>query len=368
MADIYVATTGSDTTGTGAAGNPYASPGKAAGVKTTADDVWVKSGTYTLTTATANASGGPVSDAVGGTAWAHVGGWRGYQTTIGDRGTPPVVSAGAITGVTIFTLSGNNGEFDNLTADGNGGAGNSGFSVGGVICGVSRCTALNCPAVGVTFSSDRGHIFLCRAGACGTGFSLTNTQTRAVGCVSHGNASHGFFAGSEVSVTHTDCLAYANGGSGFAATTGSPQYFNCTSHGNASDGFGGALAYSSLLANCLATSNGGYGFNSADAGFGVNQIVNCAGRNNTSGNTSTAYATRNTGFVTLTVDPFVNAAGGNFALNATAGGGAACRAASILGVFPGGLTTGYADIGAVQSQSGGGGGGGGGYCSLQGVG
>ncbi len=51
----------------------------------------------------------------------------------------------------------------------------------------------------------------------------------------------------------------------------------------------------------------------------------------------------------LTADPFVNAAAGNFALNTTAGGGALLRAAGFPGVFPGALSTGYLDIGAVQS-------------------
>ena len=77
--------------------------------------------------------------------------------------------------------------------------------------------------------------------------------------------------------------------------------------------------------------------------------VNCATYNNTSGAFSNA-ANRAVGSVILTADPFVNAAGGDFALNTTAGGGAACRNVGFPGVFPGGLTTGYADIGAAQHK------------------
>ncbi len=53
----------------------------------------------------------------------------------------------------------------------------------------------------------------------------------------------------------------------------------------------------------------------------------------------------------LSASPFANAAAGNFALNTAAGGGALLRAAGFPGVFPGALSTGYVDIGAVQSPS-----------------
>lgn len=57
--------------------------------------------------------------------------------------------------------------------------------------------------------------------------------------------------------------------------------------------------------------------------------------------------------ITLTADPFTNAASEDFTLNNTAGGGASCRAASLL-------FGGFADVGAVQHEDAGGGGGGGG--------
>ena len=48
----------------------------------------------------------------------------------------------------------------------------------------------------------------------------------------------------------------------------------------------------------------------------------------------------------LTANPFVG--GSNFALNSTSGGGAALKAKGFPGITPAG--TGYADIGALQSQ------------------
>ena len=104
--------------------------------------------------------------------------------------------------------------------------------------------------------------------------------------------------------------------------------------------------------------NGGYGAN-LTTGATYPGIIVIAGYNAFGNNTSGARNNlpTETSDVTLTADPFTNAAGGNFALNNTVGGGAACRAAGIPGVFPGGLTTGYIDIGAVQHQDSGGGGG-----------
>jgi len=59
------------------------------------------------------------------------------------------------------------------------------------------------------------------------------------------------------------------------------------------------------------------------------------------------------GDVSLTANPFTSAGTGDYSLNSTAGGGAACKGAGFPGVFPGGLSTGHADIGAVQSGGGG---------------
>jgi hypothetical protein len=53
--------------------------------------------------------------------------------------------------------------------------------------------------------------------------------------------------------------------------------------------------------------------------------------------------------VTLSANPFTNTATPNFALNSTAGGGAALKTAGFPGVTPAG--TGYLDIGALQSQA-----------------
>lgn len=66
------------------------------------------------------------------------------------------------------------------------------------------------------------------------------------------------------------------------------------------------------------------------------------------------WPTNGTGDVVLTVDPFVNGATNNFALNSTAGGGAAVKAVGFPGALPNGGGTGFLDMGALQSAAGGG--------------
>lgn len=61
--------------------------------------------------------------------------------------------------------------------------------------------------------------------------------------------------------------------------------------------------------------------------------------------------------ITLTADPFVDAANDDFELNSTAGGGVLVRAMAYPTVFLGSSTTNYQDVGATQHEDAGGGGG-----------
>jgi len=75
---------------------------------------------------------------------------------------------------------------------------------------------------------------------------------------------------------------------------------------------------------------------------------------NTSGNRS-GFAAGPNDFA-ITAGPFTNSGSGDYSLNATAGGGVACKLAGYPGAFPGGTSTGFLDAGAVQTSGGGGGG------------
>jgi len=109
------------------------------------------------------------------------------------------------------------------------------------------------------------------------------------------------------------------------------------------------LQFDVFFINCISYESGAYGFD-IESRPASGLIFHCAGGSNTSGTVVNATDAnwQNQEFITLTADPFTNAAAGDFSLNNVAGGGALLRGLGFPGVFPGGLTTGYLDVGAVQ--------------------
>jgi hypothetical protein len=115
-----------------------------------------------------------------------------------------------------------------------------------------------------------------------------------------------------------------------------------------------------VITDCILYGNGTYGVNFAYAASGTDLAIVSNDYNAYGSNTSGPRNGLSAGAhdVSLSADPFTNKAAGDYSLNTTAGGGAACRAAGYPGAFQGALTTGYLDIGAAQSQAAGGSGGG----------
>jgi hypothetical protein len=350
VADVYVATSGNDSTGDGSSGNPYASPGKAVGVASAGDTIWVKAGTYSITSTTPNISGGRVKieSGSGPTSYCAI---RGYETTIGDRGAKPVLQPNASfasSSVVELFESGSRIWIDNLTVDGSlAGSGVNAFLINGK-ARISNCEAkqmsgngfegftiwaTDCYAYSCSYgfkggSDGLGSIYRCVARSCGNGF-----------------ASFG---------SYVESIAHANSGDGFALNEHSFALM-CVSYGNGLDGFDIFAQWSALLEDCVAVNNGSYGVGSHFGGPNNNTTVGCircAGYNNTSGNFRSGV--QEIGTISLTGDPFTNAAGGDFSPNSTAGAGAALRGLSTA--FPGALSTSYLDLGAVQHQDSGGGG------------
>ncbi len=141
------------------------------------------------------------------------------------------------------------------------------------------------------------------------------------------------------------------------------QAVNCVFYSNTGAGIktdaSAGMAMRLVAENCIFWGNTAYGIDATQtATLTQNQnayVRNCAfGSNGANYHNMQARASD----VTLTVDPFTNGAGGDFSLNSTAGGGAACKAVAFPGTFPGGSSVGSLDIGAVQTAGGGGGGGG----------
>lgn len=186
------------------------------------------------------------------------------------------------------------------------------------------------------------------------------------------SVSHGLNgANDQTQMAFDGCNIHGNGGCGLrgvfslSAVRGSRVWGN-TSHGIE---FSGSSADRVLIVGNSVHGNGGNGFYMGSA-VGMSEVVNnifvgntAYGVNMPSGadsvavrNTNNAYYNNTSGArnnlsagtndVTLSGDPFTNAAGGDFTLNSTAGAGASCRAAA---------DPAYLDIGALQHQDSGGG-------------
>lgn len=328
-----------------AVGGSHKTPGMTAGQSVTSNQVWVKAGTYALTTATPNISGGTISSP-GGTAAAPCK-WEGYQTTRGDKGTRPVIQDGSVTGSNILATSASYTIFDNIEMSGT-------HSTNTLIeLQNASCRAIRCKTSGAANGFDTGaagtEILFCEgANTTSTPFSLRGACS-VYGCVAHGSSVSGFtIANDDMQLNR--CISYGNAVHGFSGGAGDRVNFvDCTAYGNTLDGFDLSTSGAAPAAHCIdcvATGNGRYGFNAA-AASGFIDLIHCATYNNTSGGIN-SNLTLTEGPVTLTADPFTNAAGGDFSLNTTSGGGAALRAGGVPGVFPGGLTAGHPDIGAAQ--------------------
>jgi hypothetical protein len=349
-ANFYAGTTiatAASTGGTGGLGGPVASPGQGGdlyGNSSGSPAVFLKynAANFVLNNTTINTSGGPVG--FYGDWIAYFTGYETHRTvTNSDSNRPTVqVPAAGVSSICVFYVDASHAApvLRNVIIDGNSktsicGVSNAGYTHG--IC--NNVKAINCTNYGFNGVWTTN----CEGSGCGTNPAFGSCT--CLGCTAHGNTAGGF---SLCSVMF--CLAYGNTGNGF--TWGSFDVYlkvNSTAYNNTGDGFSLGGNYGNIN-TCVAYLNGGYGFNVVSQ----NTLFNCAAGSNTSGDFNSAGIV-NVGPITLTADPFTNAAGGDFSLNTTAGGGAACRAAGFPGAFPGGTTTGYLDIGAVQHQDSGGG-------------
>lgn len=368
----------STTGGTWAMGGAFASPGMAS--KAISDsgaagkNVWIKSGTYIMTVNTVNVSSGKVAPTVGGSQANGPQRWRGYQTTRGDcsvgSGTRPTISAGVLTSLNIFSLTSSSVGYctlENLILDGNGGSSTAGIGNGGSGVGnnfIINCKVVNCTSYCIGVGKADCVVF-CEASsttATSFGFRCDGSGCRLISCYAHDMTGTGFGSNTSGGMIFERCIAIRCS-IGFANTSGNNPYqaSQCIAYANTGRGFVisvGTNLTSYFLTNCIAYGNGGRGYDTSSNIQTSTRIMNCAGGSNTGGNYDTTYLPDSgnnvsiIGFIALTADPFVNAAGNNFALNNVAGGGALLRAAGLPASFPGLSTSSYPDVGAAQHQDG----------------
>ena len=336
----------SSTGGTGNLGGSVLTIGKALTVWVASNTIWVRGGTYAITTNLAVGFGAA-------TPAAPKSRLLGYTTTRGDRGQPLISTTSAITMMTLDAgVVVQNFELDGTDLATNGVNGSTYMYRGTT---VENLLVRRTKGVGIQAGAAHNCRVTALQATATAGFSTHGTDAICtfVNCVADANPCPGFGCTTTMGVNLIRCIAYGNtygfsdAGSGNGLVDNS-VFDGCVFYNNTTDGLRVQGSFDAVVAirNCIFVNNGGFGVKTLGQ-LALDYLADYnAFYNNTSGARSGAVAGAHD--VTLTGGPFVNAASGNFALNTTAGAGAACRAVGYPGVLPGGLTTGYLDIGAAQ--------------------
>lgn len=331
------------TTGVGASGvinigGALKSPALASSVATVAGHIIFakyNATPFSMTSASTNVANGCPSL----TAGTFMIGYDTTRTTVNTDPNRPTFQSN-VTTATILNAAGTNAvsAYVNIILDGNGqtAARSSG----------SNCTLIRCHISGFNTASNGLYFFNCSA--------TLNSAAPFVGtsyfCEAYANTATPFSAGLGGSLT--GCLSYANTGAttdGFSFLAAC-QANGCVAYNNGRHGFIAATAARSYnWMNCIAVNNAGFGF-TWGTGASSNNSFNNAAYNNTSGANS-GTVNYSFGFITLSGDPFVNAAGGNFALNFSAGAGASLLGVGFSVTLPAGITSNYRDVGAAQHRN-----------------
>ncbi len=356
-------TTGVGVNGTGGLGGALISLALAAAKKVTSNGLWIKAGTYSITSASTNIAGGCVS-------WANASGTAsapefisGFNTVPGDYGTsltatkPLLQASGAITTFTLFTCAASSAQVFGIDVDAVSKSGGAGILISGARQVIFGCKASNC-TLGISATGTQNNIEFCEATNCTTTAAIRNNSSGGIyGCYSHGNTVMGIVSIGGGNIV--DCLSVNNTGAssdGFNTQQG-VACINNTAYGNGRHGFFDSSASAtagsgSVFINNIAVNSGasgtGYDYSAAIPSLS-SFLINNATFGGATGGVDPTNLPRAFGTVILSANPFTNAGSGDFSLNTTAGGGAACRAVGIIGKLLGLATsTGYADLGAFQ--------------------
>lgn len=311
---------------------------------------YVKQGTYNLITAINT----PTASFVTGDRRL-----LGYTTTHGDNptgtGRPTVKTDGnAINALLVDNMGWRIGSF---IFDGSGAsAGLTGISADTTQhTTIHHCKVVNFSIRGIDINTGPAaiaNVIDCEVTNCAQGITTT-AYLKMINCWVHDNTGVGLICGEFVTILRSVISNNTGASSDGIQCAHHVAISHCVIMGNGRDGirttFPYAIGLGGQIVNNVLMSNGGYGIHTENGLARAYETVDYnAFFNNTSGARNVILAGPHD--VTLTADPFINAAGNVYHLNTTAGGGAALRAAGFPGLFPGGLTTGYLDIGAAQHQ------------------
>jgi len=240
---------------------------------------------------------------------------------------------------TIFTLTAPHWQFRRISGTNTDGLDSHNAWTGAT--GADYCRWFNCKG---TFcyngwdlsAASTSHLMGCEASDNEYRGFRQSFGTTCWGCVANGNGNDGFHDGLAVLAS----IASNNGGIGIDCVRN--VVAGCVAYGNVS-GICEDLRHT-VIADCIMAGNSAYGAICTDR---WSHLINCAFHDNTSGEIyGSDYTAENK--ITLTADPFTDAANRDFSLNDAPGGGALCR--GLLHPGADGNWTSYLDIGAVQHR------------------
>jgi hypothetical protein len=361
----YVSNSGSDSNTGASQVQAYATVGKALSSAASGDTIAVQTGTYTIT-ATLNITQANLLI-------------QGYGTTPGDNGTAPLITTATNSTVIFNTGSTNSGTqtFQNLSLSNTAGTSASCIWQLSAHGTTQAWVFVNCTFNGFSVAIDSSDgtpddvafisIINClieNSTSVGLAWGGNNFGALCIfGSTFKNNARH-LNIGNDIPVTITQTI-FAGSTSSFGLNMDSNDatvFDSCTFFGNvnssATVGFTSGNTFFALTNNIFYGNTGPGLAVISPTGNGLIRGLASSCNNAFGGNTGGNGWPGSTGDVALTANPFTNSSSGDFSLNSTSGGGAACKGAGFPGAFPGGTSTGHIDIGAVQSSSGGGGGGG----------
>lgn len=328
---------GTDSDGTGGLGGGLISPALVAANLISGHTFFIKSGTYSITSASTNVANGCFAGA------DKVYFAIGYNTvrTAANTGTAPIWQVN-VASATILT--GSYGTWLNVVFDGNTQTSARWYSSAG--CLFVGCTAKNFTLV----SSGTGATCVS---CLFTGNSVCAPQTAlCVFCEATANTATPFTGHSLF------CLSYDNTGAstdGFSLPNNS-MTLGCSAVGNGRAGY--LLAgHAQIVMNAHAEANTGPGFRNGAAG-NIPMLIRDGSYNNSARSDFTPGPARwgiDLAAITLSGSAFTNVAGDDYSLNATASAGAALRSAAYVSyltgpsqTFPAGLTASKEDVGAAR--------------------
>lgn len=301
---------------------------------------------------------------------AHDGCPNGNLPKVGDHG------AGALAGLAVFHIAGGKDHWYlvNLYAK-TAVAGDEAFQNEALYNRFINCRGSATGAGALASFSSTGNVtyFInCYSeDSAAAGFSLAIENT-CINCVSNSAGTYGFLTTVSSSATLINCIADTAEEDGFYITGEFNAIVGCVAYACGNGGAGSGIylgdptdAPQGFIRNCILVSNKDYGIEAANAWN--HHLDYNAYYDNGAGAADEWHDIHTTGDsahdtsvaphdVTLTGDPFTNAGGGDFSLDAIAGQGAACRDAGFPGAMLDGVNTGHIDIGALQHDDPAGGG------------